>query len=43
MHNFQCLTVSVELAAMFRFMLFAVAEMLLWLLCLIVSKSVWDL
>ena len=42
-HHFQFLTVPVELAAMFRFMVFEIAEMLLWLLCLIVSKSVWDL
>ena len=39
-HNFQCLTVPVELAAMFRFVVVGIAEMLLWLVCLIVSKSV---
>ena len=42
-HHFQCLTVPVELAAMFRFIVVGIAEMLLWLLYLIVSKSVWDL
>jgi hypothetical protein len=41
--HFQCLTVPVELAAMFRFVVIGIAEMLLSLLCLIVSKSVWDL
>ena len=34
--------VPVELAAMFRFMVVGIAEMLLWLLYLIVSKSVCD-
>ena len=42
-HHFQCLTVLVELAAMFQFVVVGLAEMLLWLLCMIVSKSVWDL
>jgi len=42
-YHFQCLTVLVELAAMFRFVVVGLAEMLLWLLCMIVSKSVWDL
>ena len=42
-HHFQCLTVPVELDAMFRFIVVGIAEMLLWLLCLIVSKSLWDL
>ena len=42
-HHFQCLMVPVELAAMFQFMVVGIAEILLWLLCLIVSKSVWDL
>ena len=41
-HHFQCLMVPVELPAMFRFMLVGKAEMSLWLLFLIVSKSVWD-
>ena len=36
-HHFQCLTVPVELAAMFRFIVVEMAEMLV---CLIVSKSV---
>ena len=40
LHHFQCLTVPMELAAMFWFMVVGIAEMLLWLLCLIVSKSV---
>ena len=31
--------VPVELAAMFRFVVVRLAEMLLWLLCMIVSKS----
>ena len=42
-HHFQYLMVPVELAAMFRFIVVGIAEMLLWLLCLIVSKGVWDL
>ena len=41
-HHFQCLTVLMELSAMFRFVLVGLAEMLLWLLCMMVSKSVWD-
>jgi hypothetical protein len=35
--------VLVELAAMFWFIVVGMAEMSLWLLCLIVSKRVWDL
>jgi hypothetical protein len=42
-HHFQSLTVPVDLAAMFRFAVVGIAEILLCLLCLIVSKSVWDL
>ena len=42
-HHFQCLMIPVELAAMFWFVVVGIAEILLWLLCLIVSKSVWDL
>ena len=42
-HHFQCLTVPAELAVMFRFMVVGITEMLLWLVCLIVLKSVWDL
>ena len=44
-HHFQCLVVPVELAAMklvFRFMVTEIAEMLMWLACVIVSKSVCD-
>ena len=36
---FQCLSVPVELATMLRFLVVGIAEMLLWLLCLIVSKQ----
>ena len=46
MHYCQCLAVPVELAVMgfvFRFAVVGVTEMILWLLCMIVSKSVWDL
>jgi hypothetical protein len=42
-HHFQCLPVPVELAVMkfvFRFMVVEIAEMLVWLVCLIVSKNV---
>ena len=42
-HHSHYLTVSVELAAMFHFMVVVIAEMLVWLVCLIVSKSVWVL
>jgi hypothetical protein len=38
-HHLQCLTVPVELATMkllFRFMVVGIAEMLVWLVCLIV-------
>jgi hypothetical protein len=35
-HHFQCLTVRAELPAMFRFVVVGLAEMLLWLLCMIV-------
>jgi hypothetical protein len=41
--HFQSLSVPVELAAMkfvFRFMVVGIAEMLEWLACVIVSKSV---
>ena len=37
--SFSMLDGSAELAAMFRFIVVGIAEMLLWLLCLIVSES----
>ena len=42
-HHFQCLGVPVELAVIkfvFQFMVVAIAEMLVWLASVIVSKSV---
>jgi hypothetical protein len=42
-HHFQYLADPVELAAMkfvFQFMVVGIAEMLVWLACVIVSKSV---
>jgi hypothetical protein len=45
-HHYQCLAVLVELAVMefiFQFMEVGIAEMLVWLACELVSKSVWVL
>ena len=45
-HHYQYLVVPVELAAMefvFQFTVFGIGEMLVWMACVIVSKSVWVL